>query len=75
MIRKFMQIVEGVTFTNELGNEIEITVEPREIDGVDGVWIDMIGPTSEHENHITRQEAEVVYAELGKLLDDDEDEE
>lgn len=65
------QLGEGKeVFTNELDHEITVEVEPRDTDGVDGVWIDMIGPDSEAENHITRMEAETLYRLLGDALRD-----
>lgn len=56
------------TFTNELGNEITVAVTAKDIDGVPGVLITIDGPTSRSENHITRQEAEVLATELARVL-------
>lgn len=55
-------------FINELGNEIQVQVTKKEIDGVPGVLLFIAGPTSDTEVHITKQEAEVLYQELGKNL-------
>lgn len=55
-------------FYNELGNAIEIRVEDKEIDSVRGVLLTIIGPTSDTEVHITRQEAEVLFEQLGLVL-------
>lgn len=70
---------KGVHFVNELGNRIRLAVSVRPIDGVrsttkeavkgaPGIFIELEGPTSLSENHITRMEAEKLYEELGKAL-------
>lgn len=60
------------TFKNEFDREISVEVKnlENERDGktTDGIWIDMIGPDSEVENHITRKEAEVMHRLLGDAL-------
>lgn len=56
------------TFTNELGNEIQILVEGKEVDGVPGIAITLHGPTSTSEQFITRMEAEKLQTHLGKIL-------
>lgn len=55
-------------FTNELGNEITISVEEQEVAGVPGILMKLTGPTSESTNHITKKEAEILYQELSKAL-------
>lgn len=55
-------------FTNELGNQIKIDVSEKEIEGVGGIFIEIEGPTSSTELHITKEEARVLYDELGVLL-------
>jgi hypothetical protein len=45
-------------FTNELNNEIELSIEPIEGDTPDTLKITLLGPTSISENTITRVEAE-----------------
>jgi hypothetical protein len=55
-------------FKNELGNEITLAVYPKPTDGVEGVMIFIRGPSSDTENHITKIEAERMYAQLGKVL-------
>lgn len=70
-MRQYIDLVtesQNHVFTNELGNEIEVSVTEKEIDGVDGVLIFIAGPTSDTENHVTRMEAEIIYRELGKVL-------
>lgn len=56
-------------FINELGNEITLSVTKKEIDGVDGVLIYIKGPHSDTENHITQKEAEELYCELKKVVE------
>ena len=56
------------TFTNELKNEICIEVTAKVIDSVDGVYIKIIGPDSTSENHITREEAQILLEELSNVL-------
>jgi len=56
------------TFTNELGNEITITISEETIDRVEGVLIQIEGPTSISENHITRLEAEMLKSELDVFM-------
>lgn len=55
-------------FTNELGNEITITISEETIDRVEGVLIQIEGPTSTSENHITRLEAEMLKNELDAFM-------
>lgn len=55
-------------FTNELGNEITITISEETIDRVEGVLIQIEGPTSISENHITRLEAEMLKSELDAFM-------
>ncbi len=62
---------ETKEFTNELGNEITVSIHAKVIDDVDGVMISIIGPTSETTNHITRLEADKLYKTLGKFLRDE----
>lgn len=68
-----------VKFTNELHNPIRLKVQLKPISGVradtqeamknmPGVLIELEGPTSLSENHITRMEAEKLYSELGRVL-------
>jgi len=57
-------------FINELGNTIKLHVSKKDIEGVDGVLMHIEGPTSDTDVHITRKEAEVLYEELGKILDE-----
>jgi hypothetical protein len=59
-------------FVNELGNAIAVSVVEKDIDGVGGVLISISGPTSTTENHVTRMEAEIIYRELGKVLEDNQ---
>ena len=56
------------TFSNELGNQITIDVSEKEISGVGGVSLSLVGPTSDTEIHITRLEAEVLLEQLSILL-------
>lgn len=55
-------------FTNERGNEISIEVSEEILDGVEGVMIKIVSPTSISENHITRLEAEMLTAELDAFM-------
>lgn len=55
-------------FTNELGNEITMDTAEKVINGIDGVLIDIEGPTSKTEVHITRMEAKVLLEQLEGLL-------
>lgn len=55
-------------FKNELGNDIFISVEEKDIAGVPGIFISMEGPDSKTENHITRAEAKVLLQKLGEIL-------
>lgn len=55
-------------FTNELGNEITVKVTKKGIDGVEGIFISIEGPTSLSENHITKKEAVVLLEMLGETL-------
>lgn len=57
--------------TNELGNRIDIRVTEQEIDGVPGIVIDMAGPTSAIENHMTRHEAEILHKHLSAVLNNE----
>lgn len=77
MSRAFRQALENhqepkrpgkITFTNELGNKIELAVYSLPTDGIEGVMIFLRGPTSDTENHITKMEAEKMYEQLGHLL-------
>jgi len=58
------------TFENEIGNTIHVSTgtyyEPK-LKG-EGIFIKIIGPTSEHGNYITKKEAEKMYEALGKIL-------
>lgn len=66
------------TFINEIGNKIRIKIKKQketkanattnELIQFVGVSITIIGPTSETENIITRQEAEELYKCLGDYL-------
>lgn len=56
-------------FKNELGNNIDIQVSSKPIDGVEGVLVTISGPNSTVENHITRLEAEALYGQLKLLLE------
>lgn len=56
------------TFINELGNEIQILVEGKEVDEVPGVAITLHGPNSTSEQFITKTEAEKLQAHLGNIL-------
>jgi hypothetical protein len=59
--------LKEIDFTNELGNNISISIETEDAaKNVAGVNIKIIGPTSMSENIITVQEAKV----LQKLLND-----
>lgn len=57
-------------FKNELGNEIVVRVNENIIEGVKGVSIFISGPISETENNITLMEAEVIYEQLGNVIND-----
>ncbi len=57
-------------FKNELGNEITVRVNENITEGVKGVSIFISGPTSETENNITLMEAEVIYEQLGNVIND-----
>ena len=56
------------TFPNELGNQITVQVAEKVINGVDGVSISIVGPTSDTEVHITRLEAKVLLEQLSTVL-------
>jgi hypothetical protein len=56
-------------FVNELGNSIRIHAEERGISGVQGVFIEISGPTSSTTLHITRAEAEALLAQLKHVLE------
>jgi len=58
------------TFTNELGNQIELSVVEKEINGVDGVFISIAGPISNTELHITKEETRKLKEELETALGD-----
>ncbi|KKU22507.1 MAG: hypothetical protein UX31_C0001G0025 [Candidatus Nomurabacteria bacterium GW2011_GWA1_46_11] len=58
-------------FKNELGNNIQVKVTSKEIDGTPGVMIYISGPTSLSENQITKMEAEVILNGLESLFDKD----
>lgn len=45
-------------FTNELNNEIELSIEPTEGDTTSALKLTLVGPTSISENTITHVEAE-----------------
>lgn len=47
-------------FTNELGNEISISIEKKDIEGIDGLYIAIAGPTSETTLHVTLKEAQIL---------------
>ena len=68
-MRQFIDLItEGSqTFENELGHKIKLKITKKEIDGVAGVLIHIEGPDSETDNHITWEEAEKLYAELGRV--------
>ena len=61
-------MVDVRKFTNEHGNEIQIQVSRKEVDGTPGVHIFLAGPASDTEVHITRREAEILHEELGRAL-------
>ncbi len=53
---------------NELGNTISLSVEQKEIAGIDGVNIAIEGPSSETTLHVTRMEAEMLVEQITKCL-------
>ena len=55
-------------FINELGNQIQISIEDFGCGSADQLTISMIGPNSETENTITRMEAVVLHQLLGDYL-------
>lgn len=55
-------------FRNELGHDIDIQVEKRELAGVDGILISIAGPDSDTDVHITKVEAQVLYETLASVL-------
>lgn len=55
-------------FVNELGNEITLSISEKDIDGVEGVLIEITGPTSDTEIHITKSEARTFFEELKSFL-------
>ena len=55
-------------FINELGNQIQISIEDFGCGSADQLTINMIGPNSETENTITRMEAVVLHQLLGDYL-------
>jgi len=57
------------TFINELGNEITIHVQQKHINGFNGIHIELIGPSSTMESHITSMEA-YVLAEFIKIINE-----
>lgn len=61
-------MIKSIRFTNECGNTISIRVAEKEISSVEGILIEMAGPTSDTELHITKLEAKILYEELGTLL-------
>ena len=61
------------TFTNELDNEIELSIEDVEGDAPGSLMITMIGPDSTSENTITRLEAERLSDMLSRFLTKDEE--
>lgn len=60
----------NVEFENEIGHKIRVATgtyyEPLVQDK--GIFIKIVGPTSEHENYITRFEAQKIHEGLGKVL-------
>jgi hypothetical protein len=57
-------------FSNELGNTITVQVQEQVINGIDGVFITIEGPTSKTDLHITRAEAKVLFEQLRLTLGD-----
>lgn len=55
-------------FENEFGNKIVVKVSEIDVQGKKGVSIFISGPTSDTENSITLVEAEVIYKQLGALI-------
>ena len=58
-------------FTNELDNEIELSIKEVDGDTPGSMMITMVGPTSTMENIITRMEAERLHAMLMRYLKPD----
>ena len=56
------------SFTNELGNDIEIDIKDFGCGSANQLTISIIGPNSETENTITRMEAEELHRLLGNYL-------
>lgn len=70
--KKFLKLSSSkeVNFTNELGNDITISIASEDAaKNIAGVNIKIIGPTSMSENIITIQEAKVLQKLLNKYLD------
>ena len=57
------------SFTNELGNDIEIEIKDFGCGSANQLTISIIGPNSETENIITRMEAEYLHQLLGQYLE------
>lgn len=73
-MRKIITLLEQANksieckFTNELGNEIEISIEETTEDGQPRVKITLSGPKSVSENIITVLEATKMYSALKQYL-------
>ena len=55
---------------NEIGNSVTVHVSEKDISGVRGVLLSIIGPSSETDIHVTRLEAEAMRDQLILLLKD-----
>ncbi len=57
-----------ISFSNELGNQVVVLVEDKELDGVKGILVSIEGPDSDMTSHITREEAVELHKALGDFL-------
>jgi hypothetical protein len=74
VLKKVSMPMQSKTFVNEVGNSIEVKVRKKNGVGTNhttqskvpyrGVYIQMIGPTSESSNEVTRHEAMELYHAL-----------
>lgn len=55
-------------FRNEVGHDVTVEVDKKEVAGVECIDIAMAGPDSDTEWEITKVEAQVLYEMLGKAL-------
>lgn len=55
-------------FRNEVGHDVTIQIEKKEVAGVEALDISMTGPDSQTEWEVSKGEAQALYELLGKVL-------